>query len=77
MLCDGSLTPLLTHLARAKDLTDQDRLALRAIIDESESGMNMIDTDHGKKSGATSAEDLREASRPAPTYRRCAGRGAR
>ena len=35
-LCDGSMTPLLTHLARAKDLTDEDRVALRAIIDESE-----------------------------------------
>src|SRR5262249_35839715 len=35
-LCDGSMTPLLTHLARAKDLTDEDRLALRAIIDETE-----------------------------------------
>ncbi len=35
-LCDGSMTPLLTHLARAKDLTDADRLALRAIIDEPE-----------------------------------------
>lgn len=33
-LCDGSLTPLLTHLARAKDLTDEERLALRNIIDE-------------------------------------------
>ncbi|MGP0067132.1 MAG: BlaI/MecI/CopY family transcriptional regulator [Isosphaeraceae bacterium] len=32
-LCDGSLTPLLTHLARAKDLTDEERLALRTIID--------------------------------------------
>ena len=35
-LCDGSLTPLLTHLARADDLTEKDRLALRAIIDETE-----------------------------------------
>ena len=35
-LCDGSMTPLLTHLARAKDLTVEDRLALRAIIDEPE-----------------------------------------
>src|SRR3954447_24734443 len=35
-LCDGSLTPLLTHLARAQDLTDGDRLALRAIIDEAD-----------------------------------------
>ncbi len=37
-LCDGSMTPLLTHLARAKDLTDADRLALRAIIDEPDAG---------------------------------------
>jgi predicted transcriptional regulator len=35
-LCDGSLTPLLTHLARADDLTEKDRLALRAIMDEIE-----------------------------------------
>ncbi len=36
MLCDGSLTPLLTHLARAKDLTDKDRIALRAIMEEAD-----------------------------------------
>lgn len=36
MLCDGSLTPLLTHLVRANDLTEKDRLALRAIMDEVE-----------------------------------------
>ena len=35
-LCDGSMTPLLIHLARATDLTVEDRLALRAIIDEAE-----------------------------------------
>jgi predicted transcriptional regulator len=35
-LCDGSLTPLLTHLARARPLTDQERQALREIIDESD-----------------------------------------
>ena len=35
-LCDGSLTPLLTHLARAGDLTEEDRQALRAIIEESD-----------------------------------------
>jgi predicted transcriptional regulator len=34
-LCDGSLTPLLTHLARAGELTEEDREALRAIIRES------------------------------------------
>ena len=33
-LCGGSLTPLLTHLARAKPLTDEERQALRALIDE-------------------------------------------
>jgi predicted transcriptional regulator len=33
-LCGGSLTPLLTHLARAKPLTDEERRALRALIDE-------------------------------------------
>src|SRR5271157_416828 len=36
-LCDGSFTPLLTHLARAGDLTEEDRQALRAIIEEPES----------------------------------------
>src|SRR6516165_2341515 len=36
-LCDGSLTPLLTHLARAGDLTEADRRALRAIIEEAAS----------------------------------------
>jgi BlaI family transcriptional regulator, penicillinase repressor len=36
-LCDGSLTPLLTHLARAGDLSEEDRQALRAIIQESDS----------------------------------------
>ena len=35
-LCDGSLTPLLTHLARAGDLSEEDRQALRAIIQESD-----------------------------------------
>jgi predicted transcriptional regulator len=35
-LCDGSLTPLLTHLARAGELTEQDRQALRAIIEETD-----------------------------------------
>ena len=30
-LCDGSLTPLLTHLARAGDLSEEDRQALRRL----------------------------------------------
>jgi predicted transcriptional regulator len=33
-LCDGSLTPLLTHLAQAKDLTEDDRTALRRLVDD-------------------------------------------
>ncbi len=32
-LCDGSLTPLLTHLLRAERLSAEDRRALRALID--------------------------------------------
>jgi predicted transcriptional regulator len=47
MLCDGSLTPLLTHLARAMDLTENDRLALRAIMDEVEA-----DSDSHREGGA-------------------------
>jgi predicted transcriptional regulator len=45
-LCDGSLTPLLTHLARANDLTEKDRLALRAIMEE-------IETDPGSQDFGT------------------------
>src|SRR5437899_3361433 len=33
-LCDGSLTPLLTHLVRAKKLTAREREELRKIIDK-------------------------------------------
>ena len=33
-LCVGSLAPILSHLARAKKLTDAERKALRQIIDE-------------------------------------------
>jgi predicted transcriptional regulator len=34
-LCDGSLTPLLTHLVRAKRLTSQEWESLRELIDQS------------------------------------------
>jgi BlaI family transcriptional regulator, penicillinase repressor len=47
MLCDGSLTPLLTHLARAKDLSDADRLALRAIVHEPDLDSDTPEVDHG------------------------------
>jgi BlaI family penicillinase repressor len=33
-LCGGSLTPLLTHLVRGRRLSDQERLALRALVDQ-------------------------------------------
>jgi BlaI family transcriptional regulator, penicillinase repressor len=33
-LCGGSLTPLLTHLVRARRLTAEERQALRGLIDE-------------------------------------------
>src|SRR5436305_8976373 len=33
-LCGGSLTPLLTHLVRARRLTSGERRELRALIDE-------------------------------------------
>jgi BlaI family transcriptional regulator, penicillinase repressor len=54
MLCEGSLTPLLTHLARAKDLTDEDRLALRAIVDEPDPETDPSNIDHGNDSGISS-----------------------
>ena len=37
-LCGGSVTPLLTHLVRAKKLSDQEREELRALIDELDEG---------------------------------------
>jgi BlaI family transcriptional regulator, penicillinase repressor len=63
-LCDGSLTPLLTHLARAKDLSDADRLALRAIIDEADETQ-------------TEAETETERSKAAGSRRRAAAPGGR
>jgi BlaI family transcriptional regulator, penicillinase repressor len=66
MLCDGSLTPLLTHLARASDLTDQDRMALRAIVDEPEPDANMLDVALAKKSVEMSVAELPHATRALP-----------
>jgi BlaI family penicillinase repressor len=66
-LCDGSLTPLLTHLARAGDLSEEDRQALRAIIQESDSE----EREQGGKSEPFDADKLnaRAASRQARTGR--------
>ena len=33
-LCEGSLTPLLTHLVRAERLTNQERQALRDLVEQ-------------------------------------------
>ena len=52
MLCDGSLTPLLTHLARANDLTDEDRLALRAIVDEPDPILETREKSHPRGVGS-------------------------
>jgi BlaI family transcriptional regulator, penicillinase repressor len=66
-LCDGSLTPLLTHLARAGDLSEEDRQALRAIIQESDSD----EREQGSNSEPFDADKLntRAASRQARTGR--------
>jgi BlaI family penicillinase repressor len=61
MLCDGSLTPLLTHLARAKDLTDDDRLALRAIVEEPDT--DALDINHGNNSVVSSPGNSPQTSR--------------
>ena len=66
MLCDGSLTPLLTHLARANDLTEKDRLALRAIMDEIEADPRPTDagtvTDTRTKGGGGTSRTGRPRS---------------
>ena len=62
MLCDGSLTPLLTHLARAKDLTEKDRLALRAIMDEIEADPELC-IERERRSRKRSAEASRNQPR--------------
>ena len=64
MLCDGSLTPLLTHLARTQNLTDEDRLTLRAIVDEAETDIESGETNHGTDSVVNSLPDRSRTSRP-------------
>ena len=68
MLCEGSLTPLLTHLARASDLTEEDRLALRAIVDEPdpESDAGTSKNDNSQDLLANTLVGAREAARPRP-----------
>jgi len=72
-LCDGSLTPLLTHLARAKDLTDEDRLALRAIIAEAdEPGVQ-----ERRAGGGPGSDSNREPASGSPPARRRSSGGGR
>ena len=40
-LCDGSLTPLLTHLVNCPDITKSELQSLRELIDELENAKNL------------------------------------
>jgi predicted transcriptional regulator len=62
-LCDGSLTPLLTHLARATDLTEDDRLALRAIVDDVEPDADNSALNHDDGSLPSSLEHRPQRTR--------------
>jgi predicted transcriptional regulator len=72
-LCDGSLTPLLTHLARAKDLTDEDRLALRAIIEEADEP----EVQEPRAGRGPGSDSLREPTSGSPPPRRHSSGGGR
>ena len=72
-LCDGSLTPLLTHLARAKDLTDEDRLALRAIIEE----VDEPEVQENRAGQGPGSKSLREPASGSPSARRRSSGGGR
>jgi predicted transcriptional regulator len=69
-LCDGSLTPLLTHLARARELTEEDRRALRAIVEESASDPPPAGDSEGedgaapRPSGRRGRKDSKQTPRP-------------
>ncbi len=62
-LCDGSLTPLLTHLARTQKLTHEDRTTLRAIIDETEPESDAGETNHDTDSVVNPLPDRSRISR--------------
>src|SRR5262249_28314654 len=75
-LCDGSLTPLLTHLARAKDLTAEERLALRSIIDEAELDDGGMEPDQNQDLKARMPQARGPRSRTPGLRSRGNGRGA-
>ena len=75
-LCDGSLTPLLTHLARAKDLSAEDRMALRNMIDDAGEDTDEAEQNQGERSTASAPIETGPRSR-APRPRSPGGaRGA-
>jgi len=55
-LCDGSVTPILTHMVEAAQLSKKERDALRKLIDELDRG--------GKQRGRTAKRQQGDSSRP-------------
>jgi BlaI family penicillinase repressor len=50
-LCEGSLAPVLSHLFKAKALTEQERRALRTLIDDTQAEAPSADDVAGGRSG--------------------------
>jgi predicted transcriptional regulator len=75
-LCDGSLTPLLTHLARAKDLTAEDRMALRVIIAEGGADSGEIEHAGGESPEVHASREAGPMSRRPRSREPGSGRGA-
>ena len=73
MLCDGSLTPLLTHLARAKDLTEKDRAGASGDHGRGR-GRSRLDTSRSSTPDGL-AKALGRASRTARSRSTGGGRG--
>ena len=60
-LCDGSLAPVLSHLFKAKGLSESERRALRELIEEDDESFG--------KSRASTPEDDRSGARGAASER--------
>jgi BlaI family transcriptional regulator, penicillinase repressor len=59
-LCDGSLAPVLSHLFKAKGLSERERRALRELIEEADdgsSGRSRASTPVDDRSGAKGAAE--------------------
>lgn len=63
LLCEGSLTPLLSHLVKAHDLSDEDRTVLRKVLDEGTPGALSPASTQGKNTQKASVEPLSSSSR--------------